>query len=89
MDGVDEGKIREIAETGGEEGETPNDVLIEVITTNSSEGGAKSEFSNLYSRNIEINDVETNNKNSEMNLFILLDKRKENQGEKRKGKSKV
>ena len=89
MDGVDEGKIREIAETGGEEGETPNDVLIEVITTNSSEAGAKSEFSNLYSRNIEINDVETNNKNSEMNLFILLDKRKENQGEKRKGKSKV
>ena len=89
MNGVDEGKIREIAETGGEEGETPNDVLIEVITTNSSEAGAKSEFSNLYSRNIEINDVETNNKNSEMNLFILLDKRKENQGEKRKGKSKV
>ena len=118
MNGVDEGKIREIAETGGEEGETPNagptegasieesfknsnckedckstydkfinlkysytwietkardgyirhdnhpdDVPIEVITTNSSEGGAKSEFSNLYSRNIEINDVETNNKN--------------------------
>ena len=89
INGVDEGKIREIAETGGEEGETPNDVLIEVITTNSSEAGAKSEFSNLYSRNIEINDVETNNKNSEMNLFILLDKRKENQGEKRKGKSKV
>ena len=89
MNGVDEGKIREIAETGGEEGETPNDVPIEVITTNSSEAGAKSEFSNLYSRNIEINDVETNNKNSEMNLFILLDKRKENQGEKRKGKSKV
>ena len=89
INGVDEGKIREIAETGGEEGETPNDVLIEVITTNSSEGGAKSEFSNLYSRNIEINNVETNNKNSEMNLFILLDKRKENQEEKRKGKSKV
>ena len=118
MDGVDEGKIREIAETGGEEGETPNagptkeasieesfknsnckedckgtydkfinlkysytwietkardgyirhdnhpdDVPIEVITTNSSEGGAKSEFSNLYSRNIEINNVESNNKN--------------------------
>ena len=118
MNGVDEGKIREIAETGGEEGETPNagptegasieesfknsnckedckgtydkfinlkysytwietkardgyirhdnhtdDVPIEVITTNSSEGGAKSEFSNLYSRNIEINDVESNNKN--------------------------
>ena len=118
MDGVDEGKIREIAETGGEEGETPNagptegasieesfknsnckedckgtydkfinlkysytwietkardgyirhdnhpdDVPIEVITTNSSEGGAKSEFSNLYSRNIEINNVQSNNKN--------------------------
>ena len=118
MNGVDEGKIREIAETGGEEGETPNagptegasieesfknsnckedckgtydkfinlkysytwietkardgyirhdnhpdDVPIEVITTNSSEGGAKSEFSNLYSRNIEINNVESNNKN--------------------------
>ena len=118
INGVDEGKIREIAETGGEEGETPNagptegasieesfknsnckedckgtydkfinlkysytwietkardgyirhdnhpdDVPIEVITTNSSEGGAKSEFSNLYSRNIEINNVESNNKN--------------------------
>ena len=118
MNGVDEGKIREIAETGGEEGETPNagptegasieesfknsnckedckgtydkfinlkysytwietkardgyirhdnhpdDVPIEVITTNSSEGGAKSEFSNLYSRNIEINNVQSNNKN--------------------------
>ena len=118
MNGVDEGKIREIAETGGEEGETPNagptegvsieesfknsnckedckgtydkfinlkysytwietkardgyirhdnhpdDVPIEVITTNSSEGGAKSEFSNLYSRNIEINNIESNNKN--------------------------
>ena len=118
MNGVDEGKIREIAETGGEEGETPNagptkgasieesfknsnckedckgtydkfinlkysytwietkardgyirhdnhpdDVPIEVITTNSSEGGAKSEFSNLYSRNIDINNVESNNKN--------------------------
>ena len=83
INGVDEGKIREIAETGGEEGETPNDVPIEVITPNSSEGGAKSEFSNLYSRNIEINNVESNNKNSEMNLFILPDKRKENQGEER------
>ena len=38
------------------------DVPIEVITINSSEAGAKSEFSNLYSRNIEINDVESNNK---------------------------
>ena len=118
IEGVDEGKIREIAETGGEEGETPNagptegasieesfknsnckedckgtydkfinlkysytwietkardgyirhdnhpdDIPIEVITTNSSEGGAKSEFSNLYSRNIEINNIQSNNKN--------------------------
>ena len=118
MDGVDEAKIREIAETGGENGETPtagpieplpieeafkksncqedcqntynkfidlkysytwiekkakngyirhdnhpDDVPIEVITTNSSENGAESTFSNLYSRNIKINNVESNNKN--------------------------
>lgn len=136
MDGVDVGKINEIASSGGEEGETPDagptesasvddaydksgchqdlldtyekfanlkysytfienkaregyirhdnhpdDVPIEVITTNSSEAGAKSSFANEYSRNIKINKnaqkTDINNtdkdkdkkKNERINLF--------------------